>query len=90
MTTFLVTFVVQNCQSDTDAINSAVSMLDFMPLAQAANMHVFLIRSDKTQEQLTTLLTECIDPNDYCCIVEHPDPPEIQLTLREALKWVTA
>ncbi|MFM1560773.1 MAG: hypothetical protein VCA73_20520 [Roseibacillus sp.] len=88
MKTFLATFVVTGRQSDTEAINSAVSMLEFIPLAQAANMHVFLIRSEKTREQLAALLTECLDPNDYCCVVEHPDSADIALTLRDALKWV--
>ena len=88
MKVFLATFVVYNRESDTDAINSAVAMLDFVPVIQAANMHVFLIRSERTQDQLSTLLMECLDPNDYCCIVEHPEPPEMKLTLREALNWV--
>lgn len=87
MTTFLATFVVAGKQSDTEAINSVVSMLDYMPLAQAANMHVFLVRSEKTREQLTALLTECLDPNDYCQVVEHSDPAELILTLKEALEW---
>jgi hypothetical protein len=89
MNTYLATFVVKGRQSDTEAINSAVSMLDFMPLAQASNMHVFLIRSEKAHEQLATLLRECLDPNDYCRVVEHPKPAEIQDTLLDAIKWLT-
>jgi len=52
-------------------------------------MHVFLIRSEKTHEQLATLLRECLDPNDYCRVVEHPKPVEIQDTLLDAIKWLT-
>ena len=88
MTTYLATFVVSGAQSDTEAINSAVAMLDFVPVAHAANMHVLLIRSEKTQEQLAALLTECLDPADYCCVVAHPRPKSISPTLQEALAWV--
>lgn len=87
MTTYLATFVVSDRQSDTEAINSAVSMLDFMPLAQASNMHVFFVRSEKSQEQLASLLAECLDPNDYCCVVEHTKPEQIRDTLLEAIAW---
>ncbi len=90
MLTYLATFVVSDQRSDTEAINSAVSMLDFTPLAQAANMHVFLIRTGKTREQLTALLTECLDPADYCSVVEHRNPGELRLNLQEALAWVLA
>lgn len=86
-TTYLATFVVTGKHSDTEAINSAVSVLDFAPVAQAANMHVFLIRSDKTQNQLAALLAECLDPADYCSIVAHPDPEKIAGMLKEAATW---
>ncbi len=88
MTTFLATFVVNDPESDTEAINSAVAMLDFSPVVQAANMHVFLIRSEKTREQLVALLTECLDPADYCCVVAHPEPRTISPALQETLAWV--
>lgn len=90
MNTFLATFAVNGKRSDTDAINSAVSMLDFMPVAQAAHLHVFLIRTEKTHDQLVTLLTECLDPDDYACIVQHPAPEQIAPTLQEALAWTLA
>lgn len=86
-TTYLATFVVTGKHSDTEAINSAVSVLDFTPVAQAANMHVFLIRSDKTQNQLAALLAECLDPADYCSIVAHPDPEKIASILKGAVAW---
>ena len=35
MKTFLATFVVTGRQSDTEAINSAVSMLEFLPAPEA-------------------------------------------------------
>ena len=90
MNTFLATFAVNGKESDTDAINHAVSMLDFMPLVQAANLHVFLIRTEKTQQQLVTLLTECIDPDDYSCVVRHPASDQSATGLQEALAWVIA
>jgi hypothetical protein len=88
MNTFLATFAVNGKASDTDANNSAVSKLDFIPLAQAPNHHDFHIRTDKTQEQHRTLLTESVDPDDYTCVVRHPAPDQIRDTLQEALKWV--
>ena len=88
MNIYLATFVVTGARSDTEAINSAVAMLEFVPVAQAANMHVFLIRSDKSQNQLAALLSECLDPADYCCVVEHPEPNKISPLLQEALAWV--
>lgn len=88
MTTFLATFVVAAKQSDTEAINHVVATFDFVPIAQAANLHVFLIRSDKSQAQLAALLSECLDPRDFCYLVEHPAPTAASHHLREALEWI--
>lgn len=88
MNTFLATFAVNGTGSDPEPINYAVSMLDFIPVVQAANLHVFLIRTEKSQEQLVTLLTEYVDPDDYTCVVRHPEPRQIAEGLREALDWL--
>ena len=88
MNLYLATFVVRGSDSDTEAINSAVSVLDFIPVIRAVNMHVFLIRSEKTHAQLESLLTECCDPDDFVHLAEHPRPADICESLEEAQEWL--
>ena len=88
MNVFLATFVVNAPDSDTEAINSAVSLLDFTPVIRARNMHVFLIRSEKTRVQLEALFQECLDPADFSYLVEHPAPGQLEESLAEALEWI--
>jgi hypothetical protein len=90
MPLYLATFVVKDVQSDTNAINSAVSLLNFVPVIRAVNMHVFLIRSEKSREQLESLFTECLDPADFAYVVAHPAPNNIPTSLAEALEWLQA
>ncbi len=88
MNLFLATFVVRGRESDTEAINAAVGMLDFIPIIRARNMHVFLVRSEKSRSQLEALLAECLDPADYSYVVEHPAPCDVAESLEEALAWI--
>ena len=87
MNLYLATFVVRGSDSDTEAINSAVSVLDFIPVIRAVNMHVFLIRSEKTHAQLESLLTECCDPDDFVHLAEHRTSPGGRRGSRECVTF---
>ena len=88
MTHYLATFVVNDISSDTDAINSAVSFLDFTPVIRARNMHVFLIRSEKTPAQLESIFSECLDPSDFAYVTDFPTTDSIDGVLAQAREWL--